>query len=53
MPWELYPTAKQLLLLVHDTPSSSLSVAPVALALRTIAHLVPFQCSTSVRLPSS
>src|SRR5205085_9466228 len=50
VPSELYPTAKQLLVLMHDTPSNSM---PVELALRTIAQLVPSQRSTSVRLPSS
>src|SRR5437868_310307 len=50
VPSELYPTAKQLLVLMHDTPSNSM---PVELALRTIAQLVPSRRSTSVLISVS
>src|SRR5438477_108020 len=51
VPSELPPTAKQLLVLMHDTPCSALLVAPVGLALRTIAQRVPFRRSTNMVLP--
>src|SRR5438105_2778716 len=46
----LDPTAKQLVVLVHDTLFSLLYGAPFGLALGTVAQLVPFQRSTSVSI---
>jgi hypothetical protein len=42
------PTAAQVVVLEHDTPSRAASVAPPGLGLVTIAQLVPFHCSTTV-----
>jgi hypothetical protein len=42
------PTAKQLVVLGHDTPLSKEAVAPVGLGLVRTDQLVPFHCSTSV-----
>src|SRR5207302_341629 len=42
------PTAKQLVVPVHDTPYSALYLAPGGLRLGTIDQLVPLHRSTSV-----
>lgn len=42
------PTAKQLVVLTHDTPAKSVSIAPVFTGLTMSAHFIPFQWSTSV-----
>ena len=44
------PTAKQLVVLVHDTPDSLACVGPGGFGLATIVQLVPFHRSTKVRL---
>ena len=44
------PTAKQLVAAVHDTPPSVLPLLPLGFGLRTIDHVVPLKCSTSVFL---
>ena len=41
------PTAKQLVVVGHDTPLKVLSAPPAGLGLATIDHVVPFQSSTS------
>ena len=41
------PTAKQTVALVHATPLRSVTVEPVGFGLLEIAHVVPFQRSTS------
>jgi hypothetical protein len=46
------PTAKQLVVVAHDTPFKKLSEAPAAFGLATIDHFVPSQRSVSVRLPA-
>jgi hypothetical protein len=43
----LVPTAKQLVVLGHDTPLRTAEL----LGLVTIDQLVPFQCSTNVFVP--
>ena len=43
-----YPTAAQVVVLGHDTPSRAASVAPLGFGLATIDQLVPFHCSTNV-----
>jgi len=47
-PLKYSPTAKQLVILEHSTPPRSLFVASTGLGLATIAHVVPFHCSTNV-----
>ncbi len=44
-----WPTAQQSEAEVHVTPRSSLSCLVLALGEVTMDHLVPFQCSMSVR----
>jgi hypothetical protein len=43
-----WPTAKQLVVLGHDTPFRTLSAAPLGLGLVTMDQLVPFQRSANV-----
>ncbi|MGO9876712.1 MAG: hypothetical protein ACLPVY_23300 [Acidimicrobiia bacterium] len=45
------PTAKQLVELEHDTPTSSAPASPVRRGLATIDQLVPFQRSMNVPFP--
>ena len=45
---EELPTAKQLVVVGHDTSASELPDALAALGLATIDHVAPFQCSISV-----
>jgi hypothetical protein len=47
------PTAVQARFDVHDTASRTLPCDPGGLGLRWIAHLLPFQRSTSVAVPYS
>ena len=42
------PTAKQVVVVGHDTSASELSVAPGTFGLATVDHFEPFQCSISV-----
>ena len=44
-----FPTAKQLVMLVHDRPTSVFAIAPARFGLATIRQLVPFHHSVSVR----
>src|SRR5437016_633898 len=48
-PSPLLPTAKQLVVPVHDTSASALTAPPDGLGLGTIDHALPFHRSTSVR----
>ena len=43
-----FPTAKQLVVLAHVTPTSALEIAPTRFGLATIFHCVPFHRSISV-----
>ena len=45
---EELPTAKQFVVVGHDTSASALPIAPEALGLATIDHFAPFQYSISV-----
>jgi hypothetical protein len=47
---EELPTAKQLVVLVHDTATSWLFDAPAGLGLATIAQVVPFHRCINVRM---
>src|SRR5437870_2835265 len=49
--WPNHPTAKQLVVLVHDTPRRTLDGTPDGLGLETIAQLAPFHCSIRVTMP--
>ena len=40
------PTAKQLVVLGHDTPNSPAPIEPLGLGVAMIFQLLPFQCST-------
>ena len=44
-PW-LFPTATQKAAPLHDTPCSVLATVPIGAGAVTIAHDVPFHCST-------
>jgi hypothetical protein len=46
-PSKEFPTAKQLVVVGHETPLSVDSVAPLAFGLVMIDQVVPFHCSTN------
>jgi hypothetical protein len=47
-PRNCWPTAKQLVVLAHETPFRTLMAMPVGLGLVTMDQVLPFHCSTSV-----